>query len=213
MIKAPIGVLGGTFDPVHNGHLRLAIELRDMLGLAEVRLVPCARPPHRSAPLATPGQRAKWLRVAITDEPGLHLDDRELLRQGPSYTVDTLASLRADYPDTPLCLIMGADVFAKLPHWHQWQRLFDYAHIILVDRPGESFEFPAAAKAELAQRRTGADGLSSALNGAIHVCKPPPLAISSSHIRALLAAGRSPRFLLPNAVFEDVADADVYNNR
>lgn len=213
MLNAPIGVLGGTFDPVHNGHLRLAIELRDMLDLAEVRLVPCARPPHRNAPTTTPGQRAKWIRVAIADEPGLLLDDRELMRQGPSYTVDTLASLRADYPDTPLCLIMGADVFAKLPEWHQWQRIFDYGHIILVDRPGQHFEFPPAAKTELEQRRAGADDLSSALNGAIHECEPLPLAISSSQIRALLSQGRSPRFLLPNAVFKDVVDAGVYSNK
>lgn len=211
MLNAPIGVLGGTFDPVHNGHLRLAIELRDMLDLAEVRLVPCARPPHRRAPTASPGQRAKWIRVAISDEPHLQLDDRELLRQGPSYTVDTLASLRSEFPHTPLCLIMGTDVFAKLPEWSRWQEVFDYGHVILVSRPGLDVEYTAAANAELDARRIDAASLGDTLSGRIHVCEPPPLAISSSHIRDLLAQGRSPRFLLPNTVFEDVTDSGIYS--
>lgn len=210
-MPAPIGILGGTFDPIHNGHLRLAIELRDMLNLDSVRLVPSARPPHRQAPAATPGQRAKWIRVAIADEPGLYLDDRELLRDGPSYTVDTLASLRAELPDTPLCLIMGGDVFSKLPEWRAWQQLFDYAHIILVERPGVAAHFPAAAQAELDHRSAGANALQQALAGSIHLCRPPPLAISSSHVRQLLASGRSPRYLLPQAVFQDVLDADTYS--
>lgn len=210
-MPAPIGILGGTFDPVHNGHLRLAIELRDMLKLASVRLVPSARPPHRQAPAATPGQRAKWLRVAIADEPDLYLDDRELLREGPSYTVDTLASLRAELPDTPLCLIMGGDVFSQLPEWHEWQQIFDYAHIVLVERPGVQTRFPTAAQAELDRRSAGAQALRTTLAGSIHVCKPPPLAISSSHVRELLASGRSPRYLLPQAVFQDVLDAGTYS--
>ncbi len=209
-MQAPIGILGGTFDPVHNGHLRLAIELRDRLKLASVRLIPSARPPHRDLPSATPGQRAKWIRVAIAGEPNLSLDDRELMRPGLSYTVDTLASLRTDLPDTPLCLIMGGDVFAKLPEWHEWRQLFDYAHIVLVKRPGISPEFPAAAQAELEQRRGDARALSTALGGSIHVCAPPPLAISSTHVRELLADGRSPRYLLPQAVFDDLIDSGIY---
>ena len=210
MLKPPIGILGGTFDPVHNGHLRLAIELRDLLELGSVRLVPNARPPHRDAPTASPGQRAKWIRVAIADEPNILLDDRELLRTGLSYTVDTLADLRADLPDTPLCLIMGADVFAQVPKWHEWQRLFDYAHIVLVDRPGIEVDFPPAMQAELQQRRAGAGALRQSLSGVIHVCSPPPLAISSTHVRALFAQGRSPRYLLPQDVFEQALDAGVY---
>ena len=212
-MQRPIGILGGTFDPVHNGHLRLAIELRDMLNLASVRLIPSARPPHRDAPTATPGQRAKWIRVAIADEPNIFLDDRELLRDGLSYTVDTLASLRADIPDTPLCLIMGLDVFAKLPQWHEWLQLFDHGHIILVERPGVSADFPEAAQAELERRRGDADSLSATLAGSIHVCSPPPLAISSTHVRELLASGRSPRYLLPQAVFDDVIDTGIYSEK
>ena len=211
MLKPPIGILGGTFDPVHNGHLRLAIEVRDLLNLAAVRLIPSARPPHRNAPTASPGQRAKWIRVAIADEPGLLLDDREVLRKGQSYTVDTLASLRAELPDTPLCLIMGTDVYAKLPEWHEWQQLFDYAHIILIDRPGISRDFPVAAQAEIERRQGDANKLASNLNGSIFMCEPPPLAVSSTHVRELLASGRSPRFLLPQAVFDDVLDTGIYS--
>src|SRR5699024_9935043 len=116
--KAPVGILGGTFDPIHNGHLRLAMELVAELQLDHVRLIPNRRPPHRNQPSAAPGLRASWIRVAVASEARLRLDDREVLRNGPSYTVDTLASLRRDLPHQPLCLIMGRDVFAKLPEWH-----------------------------------------------------------------------------------------------
>ena len=208
---APIGILGGTFDPVHNGHLRLALELADGLGLARVRLVPCAQPPHREAPVASPGQRAKWIRVAITGEPRLRLDDRELLRDGPSYTVDTLDSMRREFPDTPLCLIMGRDVMAGLDEWRDWRRLFDYAHIILVERPDADGELPAAVAAELEERRDDDPAaLAAAAQGLIHVCSPPPLTISGTRIRRLLAEGRSPRFLLPDVVLDEILDAGVY---
>lgn len=209
--KAPIGILGGTFDPVHNGHLRLAVELAESLGLAQVRLVPCARPPHREAPVASPGQRAKWIRVAITGEPKLRLDDRELLRDGPSYTVDTLASLRREFPDTPLCLIMGRDVMAGLDEWQDWRQLFDYAHLILVERPDTDIELPGAVAAELAERRNDDPAaLTASPRGVIHVCSPPPLTISGTRIRALLAEDRSPRFLLPDMVLNEILDAGVY---
>lgn len=212
MANRPIGILGGTFDPVHNGHLRLAIELVQALDLAEVRLVPSARPPHRDAPAASPGQRAKWIRVAIAEQPCLRLDDRELLRDGPSYTVDTLASLRHDLPDTPLCLVMGRDVLAGLPGWYEWKRLFEYAHIVLVERPGVDPELPGEVTAELdARLRESPEALTAAPAGAVHVCSPPPLEISASRIRALLAAGLSPRFLLPDVVLGDILDAGVYH--
>lgn len=211
MPDQPIGILGGTFDPVHNGHLRLAVDLVEMLGLKQVRLVPSARPPHRDVPGASPGQRAKWLRVASVEQPALKLDDRELLRPGLSYTVDTLASLRFDLPDTPLCLIMGRDVFAGLPDWHEWLQLFEYAHIILVERPGVDPPLPAAASEALEYRQSAdPDELADTLAGRIHVCHPPPLDISASRIRTLLAEGRSPRFLLPDVVLEEIRDSGVY---
>lgn len=209
--KAPIGILGGTFDPVHNGHLRLAMELTTDLRLAEVRLIPNGRPPHREQPGATPGQRAKWIRVATAKEPRLVLDDRELRREGASYTIDTLASLRADFPEHPLCLIMGRDVFAKLPSWHHWQRLFEYAHIVLIERPGLSADFADEATAELQMRSTtDTEALHRKLAGAIYNYAPPPLAISASRIRELIAAGASPRYLLPATILDDIMDSEIY---
>lgn len=211
--NAPIGILGGTFDPVHHGHLRLAMELATELRLAQVRLIPNGRPPHREQPGATPGQRAKWIRVATANEPRLALDDRELLRDGHSYMVDTLASLRADFPDNPLCLIMGRDVFAKLPSWHEWQRLFDYAHIVLIERPGLSAEFADRATSELEKRSTrDTDDLHRHQAGLIYSYAPPPLAISASRIRQLIAAGQSPRYLLPAAILEDIMESKTYRS-
>lgn len=211
--NAPIGILGGTFDPVHNGHLRLAMELATDLCLAQVRLVPNGRPPHREQPGATPGQRAKWIRVATANEPRLTLDDRELLRNGASYTVDTLASLQADFPDNPLCLIMGRDVFAKLPSWHEWRRLFEFAHIVLIERPGLSAELAPEAAAEL-RARSASDihDLRNRRSGVIYSYAPPPLAISASRIRELIAAGASPRYLLPAAILDDIMDSRIYHS-
>ena len=211
MSHDPVGVLGGTFDPVHNGHLRLAMEIATALSFRQVRLVPCARPPHRGAPAASPGQRAKWIRVATSNEPRLRLDDRELLRNGPSYTVDTLASLRREMPETPLCLIMGRDVFANLPSWDRWLEIFDSAHIVLIDRPGIEVKLQAEAQAALDARATDdAEALRNHLGGTIYAYAPPPLAISASRIRALLAEGASPRYLLPTTVLDDIIDAGVY---
>ncbi|HET7313123.1 nicotinate-nucleotide adenylyltransferase [Salinisphaera sp.] len=211
--SAPIGILGGTFDPVHNGHLRLAMELATDLKLAQVRLIPNGRPPHREQPGATPGQRAKWIRVATANEPRLALDDRELMRDGASYMVDTLASLRADFPGHPLCLIMGRDVFAKLPSWYEWERLFEYAHIVLIERPGLSAEFAREATAELERRSTGdIDELHRRQDGLIYNYAPPPLAISASRIRKLIASGESPRYLLPATILDDIMDYKIYRS-
>ncbi len=210
-LKPPIGILGGTFDPVHNGHLRLAVQLRDLLGLAQVRLIPSARPPHREAPVASPGQRAKWIRVAVAGEPGLILDSRELMRDGPSYTVDTLAELRAELPDTPLCLAMGDDVFAALDQWHQWERLLELAHLVVVPRPGVTTKLPPRI-AKLSEKHESQDVrlLRSKLQGCIYHTQFPLLEISGSEIRELLGAGKSPRYLLPEEVLGEIQDLEVY---
>lgn len=210
-LKPPIGILGGTFDPVHNGHLRLAVQLRDLLGLAQVRLIPSARPPHRDPPVASPGQRAKWIRVSVLGEPGLILDNRELLRDGPSYTVDTLAELRAELPDTPLCLAMGNDVFGALDQWHQWQRLLELVHLIVVPRPGVSAKVsPRIAKLAEQHETKNADLLGSRLHGCIYRTQFPLLEISGSEIRELLRNGKSPRYLMPEEVLWEIKDLEVY---
>lgn len=196
---------------MHNGHLRLAVQLRDQLGLSEVRLVPSARPPHREQPGATPGQRAKWIRVAISVEPGLELDDRELIRPGLSYTIDTLASFRAELPDTPLCLVMGSDVFAELDTWHRWTELLDLCHIIRVPRPGSRAE-PSAAVAELMRGREVDNPalLADQLAGLVYEAHFPLLEISGTDIRQIIARGHSPRFLLPLRIWADIDEIGAY---
>lgn len=134
----PIALLGGTFDPVHYGHLRFASEARAALGLAEVRLVPSATPPHRGVPEASTTDRVAMLELAIRDVPGLCIDTCEIRRGGVSYTVDTLAALRSAHPDTPLVLLVGADAFRGLAGWHRWQRLFALAHLVVAPRPGSA---------------------------------------------------------------------------
>lgn len=212
--KAPVGVLGGTFDPVHNGHLRLAMELVSELQLDHIRLIPNGRPPHRDTPGASCGQRAKWIRVAVANEPSLRLDDRELLRDGPSYMVDTLTSLRRDLPQQPLCLVMGRDVFAKLPEWRDWQRLFELAHIVLINRPDLPTTMQSQARDALETRTTSdKQALHDTPAGLIYSYAPPPLAISSSRIRNLLIAGQSPRYLLPDSVLGDIMETGIYQSQ
>lgn len=213
-LAAPIGIFGGTFDPVHHGHLRLAVELRDRLRLKEVRLIPNATPPHRDAPGAVPAQRMRWIRESIVGEPGLVLDRRELTRGGPSYTVDTLASLRDDFPEAPLCLILGVDTFLGLESWEGWPRLIELAHIVIAPRPG--VEMPGAgALGELVRSHeiTEPAQLHRRTAGCIYQCDTTPLAISSTEIRKLLAAGRSIRYLVPDAVWRDLDGATFYDER
>jgi len=135
----PIALLGGTFDPIHFGHLRLAEELAETLGIGQVRLIPAGRPPHRGQPRAEAGHRLEMVRRAIAGNPRFILDEREIQRAAPSYSVDTLTSLRAELPPgTPLVLFMGADAFLGLTTWHEWRRLFELAHIAVAQRPGFS---------------------------------------------------------------------------
>lgn len=132
----PIGIFGGMFDPIHYGHLRTAFELLQSLDLEEVRFIPCGDPPHRADTFADAAFRLHMVRLATMAEPGFTVDDRELRRQGPSYSVDTLASLRGEFPGRSLCLITGMDAFLGLPGWHRWDEILDFAHIVVAHRPG-----------------------------------------------------------------------------
>ncbi|MEW6354644.1 MAG: nicotinate-nucleotide adenylyltransferase [Pseudomonadota bacterium] len=199
-----LGILGGSFDPVHHGHLRLAVELRQDLGLSEVRLVPSNLPPHRAPPLAAAQQRLDMLRVAVAGEPGLVVDECEIRRGGVSYTIDTLISLRAELGSRPLCLILGMDAFLGLHTWRRWRELITLAHLVVAHRPGWD---AAAATGEIAvllaaQRADGPHQLAAQAAGLI-LCRPlPQLDISSSRIRALLAQGKSARYLAPDATLD-----------
>lgn len=210
----PVGILGGTFDPVHYGHLRSALELQEALELKEIRLLPSAVPPHRPAPRASAEQRLAMLRLAIAGQSGLSVDSHELERSGPSYMVDTLTSLRAELGDTPLCLILGADAFLGLPSWHRWQELNDLAHLVVMHRPGWSVESAEAAlKAQLRERRLdSASALAAKPAGGIWLQPVTQLDISATALRELIAAGRSPRYLLPEAVWDYIRAQGLYRN-
>ena len=210
-----IGVLGGTFDPVHFGHLRSALELLETLGLAEVRLVPCGHPPHRSPPRAPASARLAMLELAVTGQPGLRVDPRELERPGPSYMVDTLASLREEQGTRPLCLILGSDAFLGLPGWHRWQELVQLAHLVVMHRPGWDLDDNLAAPlAQLVEARRvyEAAALAAQPAGSILLVPVTPLDISATAIRTLIAAGRSPRYLLPDVVWEHIRAHGLYDS-
>jgi len=135
-----IGIFGGTFDPVHLGHIQPALDVKEALSLKQLRFVPCSIPPHRDTPIASNKQRVSMLAAAIENYHDCVIDERELNRQGISYMVDTLASLRNDFPEEIFCLIIGMDAFLKLDHWSRWQSLFDYAHCVVTYRPGSELK-------------------------------------------------------------------------
>ncbi|MDD5462071.1 MAG: nicotinate-nucleotide adenylyltransferase [Methylococcales bacterium] len=203
-----IGIFGGTFDPVHYGHLRSALEVKDIYGLTEVRLIPCAQPPHREQPVATPPMRLHMLELAIKDQPGLVIDTRELNRDGASYMVDTLISLRQEFKDEPLMLFIGSDAFNYLKTWHQWQHLFDFAHIIVMTRPGfEIHNIDDFFKARLA---SGISELAQCAAGKLYFQQITQLDISATAIRSIIAKQQNPGFLLPDSVIAYIRQHKLY---
>jgi len=210
--SAPVGLLGGTFDPVHSGHLRPAFELLQHLGLAEMRLMPGRVPPHRRPPRAPPAYRLARVRDAVAGVPGLGVEDCELQRDGPSYTVETLQWLRRELgPTRPLFFAMGSDAFRGLMGWHRWRELTDYAHLVVMLRAGSALsDLPAELDDWLARRRATGQGLRRVAAGGILTQAVSPLAVSSTGIRRLLAQGLSARYLMPDAVWDGIAAAGIY---
>jgi nicotinate-nucleotide adenylyltransferase len=209
-----IGLFGGTFDPVHNGHLRVALDALEGLGLAEVRLLPARRNPLREAPGASAEQRRDLLSAAVAGEPGLRVDARELERDGPSYTVDTLASLRGEYgPARPLALMVGGDAFTGLPGWHRWRELFDLAHVVVLQRPGHAADLPPELAAVTGARaaRNGTE-LHAQPAGRVLFWRVTQLEISATDIRARVAAGRSIRYLVPDPVANEITRQGLYRD-
>ncbi|MFA5625928.1 MAG: nicotinate-nucleotide adenylyltransferase [Thiohalomonadaceae bacterium] len=211
-----IGLLGGTFDPVHFGHLRMALEMREILNLAEVRLVPCGQPAHRAAPQASAADRLAMLELAIAKQTGLVIDRRELDRPGPSYMVDTLVSLRGELGQIQLCLLLGSDAFLGFQQWHRWQEIFLLAHLVVMQRPGWNLLDGLAeplAKIMTARRVQNIDDIWQAPAGSILLQAVTPLDISATKIRQQIAAGRSPRYLLPDAVWDYIRQHGLYGWR
>lgn len=196
----PLGIFGGMFDPIHYGHLRTAHELCELLDLEAVAFVPAGDPPHRAVPLADAATRLAMLRAAIEGDPHFFVDERELRRAGPSYSVLTLEELRAERGEQPLALIMGLDAFAGLGGWHRAPELIGLAHIVVAVRPGAAM--PAAGlPAELLRGHRCDDPgrLARSPAGLVLVNEGTQLVDSSSAVRAIVAAGRDPRYLMPEA--------------
>ena len=203
-----VGLLGGTFDPVHFGHLRSAVEVCEQLQLEELRLIPSARPPHRGMPGATAAQRLRMVELALGQGGGLQVDDRELQRERPSYTVETLESLRQELgSDVALFMVLGWDAFCGLPSWHRWESLLELANLVVLQRPDYDLEVPEVLKDLLAARSADQPERS---HGQIICLSQTPLAISATHIRTLVGSGASPRFLLPDAVLDYIENEGLY---
>lgn len=208
-----IGILGGTFDPIHHGHLRPALEIHERLDLDELRLVPAHVPPHRPLPGTTANHRLAMAELAIRGLPGFRVDRRELDRSGPSYSVDTLVQLRAEVgPARPLLMLVGLDAFAGLHTWHRWREIPRLAHVVVVGRPGSGSPAPGTGYLEAADVVDSSERLRELPCGHVLFAAVTLLDISATAIRALLRAGRSPRFLLPDPVLDYILENDLYRN-
>ena len=201
-MRKKIGIFGGTFDPIHMGHLRMALELKQQLGLDEMRLLPNHQPPHRDAPQVSSAQRVEMLQLALQDCPELQLDERELHRDKPSYTYDTLQELRTELgEDVSLVLCMGEDAYIGLPAWYRWEQLIQLAHIVVVGRPGWKIPDHGAAWDFLQEYVKGPQSLDEAPAGSIVLQSPRLLPISATEIRKQIQSGESAQFLVPDAVW------------
>ena len=207
----PIGLFGGAFDPIHNGHLRTAFELWQALKLAEVRFLPTGNPPHRTELHASAELRLAMVKAAVADQPAFVVDDREVRRSGFSYSVDTLTELRQEHPDRSLCLVLGMDAFLGLPTWHRWRDLLDLTHVVVAHRPGWKAPTMGPLGEAMVDRGTGSiRDLHATPAGRIYVHAGTQLEISSTELRQLLVAGRDPRYLVPEAVRRIIFDTGCY---
>lgn len=211
--NTPTVIFGGTFDPVHFGHLRAAWEAREALGECDFRFVPAGTPPHRGQQVTESEHRLHMLRLAVPEASGIVVDPRELEREGPSYMVDTLAELREERRTTPLVLLLGQDSANTLDSWHRWRELPELAHLVVMSRAGDIRRYSPAVEALLAGRQAGSPAeLRARPSGCFWSVQVSSLAISSSRIRQLVAAGQAPRFLLPDTVLAYIERHDLYRD-
>ncbi len=217
MNQAPIGILGGTFDPVHNGHLRLAQEALEQCNLAAIHFIPSGTPPHRNAPRASAIQRLDMIRLALQGNAAFMLDEREIYRIDPCYTVDTLTALRVEYGmQQPLCLLMGGDAFLLLHSWHEWKSLFELSHIVVMQRAGHPLGNAInganeALRDEYRARLSPSPRiLYESPAGAILVANMPALEISATDIRKRCAENKNIHYLLPDVVVDYIQLHHLY---
>jgi nicotinate-nucleotide adenylyltransferase len=210
-MSEPIGLFGGTFDPIHYGHLRTAFELWQSLRLAQVRFLPTGNPPHREPSLASAELRLQMVQAAIGGISAFVADDREMRRTGISYSVDTLLDLRREFPDRSLCLLLGMDAFLGMPHWHRWREIFELAHVVVAHRPGWKAPITGPLGEVMVDRGTGSvRELHGAPAGRVYVHAVTQLEISSTELRQLILAGRDLKFLVPEPVRELIATSGCY---
>ncbi|MFW1676607.1 nicotinate-nucleotide adenylyltransferase [Pontibacter sp. JAM-7] len=208
----PYVFMGGTFDPVHNGHLRTALELQQWLDVPAIHLVPSRSPVHRGVPGCTAQQRLEMLQLAVADEPALVADDREIRSAQDSYTLYTLQGLRQELGVTvPICMIMGMDAYHTLPDWHEWQAFIQYCHLLVVARPGYQPD-AASALADFSRkhRAEAPEQLWQAPAGRILFHQLTPLGISATQVRTAINSGVSPRYLLPDPVWHYIQSHHLY---
>ncbi|MFK5892473.1 MAG: nicotinate-nucleotide adenylyltransferase [Pseudomonadota bacterium] len=210
-----IGIYGGTFDPVHFGHLRPALEVCETLGLEQIRFIPSYIPPHRQTPETSIENRLLMLETAISSEKCFVMDQREIKRQGHSYMLDTLKSLKNDFLDQPLCLILGLDAFLEINTWHCWEKLLSYCHFVVTRRPETEYDEISSWPPELQKlyqqhKAEHADELHKQLVGKIFFMHVTQLPISSSLIRQQLKNKLSIRYLLPDAVYDIITEKQLY---
>ncbi len=215
-MASAIGLFGGTFDPIHFAHLRLAEEVSDAFALEQVHFIPVAVPPHRNEPRASPAHRLAMTRIATQGNPRFVVDGRELKRAGASYTFDTLSEVRSESGNRPLCLLMGADAFVALMTWHRWSELFDLAHVVIARRPGYPLErlassLPGQLRAQY-MRRHAADhaALQASPAGSIFTHELTALDVSASELRTLIKRHASLRYLLPDSVIAYIEEHKLY---
>jgi nicotinate-nucleotide adenylyltransferase len=230
-LSLPIGILGGTFDPIHNGHIQVANIILQQLHFAAIHLIPCFQPPHRALPIATAAQRLTMLKLAVGNRhapaavgnrhacsedacfknvSALVVDDCEIQRQGISYAIDTLIDLRQRLPLTPLCFIIGMDAFAALNTWHKWQELIKYCHFVVVNRSSFNEQLNAVMSEFLQSAKTdNVQDLFTKLNGKIYFVSIKPINISATNIRQQIKQHQTPTGLSP-AVYEYIKKEKLY---
>lgn len=213
-VASKIALLGGTFNPIHIGHLRSAIDVIELLALDELRLIPNALPPHREEPNVSPQQRLEMVRLATAKVPKLVVDDRELRRNKPSYTIDTLLSIHAELTaEDQLFFIMGWDAFCGLPTWYRWRELLTHCHIIVLQRPYLSVKIPKELQGFLADKVVTDASCFTRLNGQVLYLQQTVLDISSTHIRQSLAQAKSVQFLVADKVLDYINEHKLYQER
>lgn len=208
-----IGIFGGTFDPIHNGHLVVATSIAQLPQFSEIKLIPCKVPVHKDLAMATEQQRIKMIELAIVKLPKLTIDLREIRRTTPSFMIDTLRSLRQEFPDTPLVLIIGMDSFLNLPTWHEWRLLINYAHLLVVSRPEVELQWSSELKKIFKSKQVMEIArLTQNTSGNIYFHAMNSLNLSATHIRDIFRRGKLPTQWLPKSVLDYIIAEKIYLN-